>query len=178
MSTSDKRDIEITPADFPGGIDPEWRQFVSRLMSGYETAHRRLLDGYDILAQRLKSSESAVTAALELQLKMTQEYEQLMSLRHERELAAERSRARLEAFNTLTRDARALLPIAAKKLLGVPLTGNDSHGLQDLLASLSGEQIDAIVTEGKIELTHAQRQALVQVLGSLADKEQVANAAE
>jgi len=153
------------------GVDPELRQFVTRLMAGYEAAHRRLLDGYDALASRLASSEGAMTRALELQLKMTEEYERLLSLRHQRELDAERARARNEAVTAITRDVRALAPVVAKKLLGVPLTGNDSHGLQDLLASLSSDQLDAVMTNGTLELSDAQRQALVATLGSLAEKE-------
>jgi hypothetical protein len=140
-------------------------------MAGYESAHRRVLDSNEQMAARLVATEGAMTRALELQIRLTEEYEKLLSLRHERELAAEQSRARSEAMTSITRDVRALAPIVAKKLLGVPLSGNDSHGLQDLLGSLSGEQLDAVMTSGKLELSEAQRQALAMTLGSLAEKE-------
>lgn len=167
----------VEPID-AAAVIAELRQFNSRLMAGYEAAHRRLLDGYDALATRLSSSEGAMTRALELQLKMTEEYERLLSLRHERELRAESARARNEALTAITRDVRALAPVVAKKFLGVPLTGNDSHGLQDLLASLTPEQLDAIMTSGEVKLSDAQRQALAATLGSLAEKEAGNAAAE
>lgn len=178
MSESEPTAEVVESVAAAAAIIAELRQFNSRLMAGYEAAHRRLLDGYDAVSARLNSSEGAMTRALELQLKMTEEYERLLSLRHERELRAESARARSEALGQITRDVRALAPVVAKKLLGVPLTGNDSHGLQDLLASLDADQLDSIMTSGKLELSEAQRQALAATLGSLAQKEASDAAAE
>lgn len=161
-----------------GGIDPQWTSFVSRLMAGYEAAHRRVIEMYELQGRRLQDADTATARAIEMQLKMAAELEDLISRRHERELATEHARARAQALGDITRDVRAIAPLALKKLLGVPLTGNDSHGLQDLLTTLSPEQLDGVMTSGELKLSPAQQQALVHVLGSLAQKEGVSDAAE
>lgn len=153
------------------GLDSELRAFMARLMTGYEAAHRRVADLCDTMAARAEKAEGATARALELQLRLAEEREELISARHRRELETENARRRHEAFADVTRDVRALLPLVGKKLLGAPLTGNDSHGLQDLLSSMTPEQIASVIETGELKLSHAQRQLLGATLASLASSE-------
>lgn len=164
-------DIEPTmPA--PAYDATEHRLFVQRLMTGYEGAHRRVADLCDVLSERLTHAESAMTRALEMQLRLAEEREELISRRHQRELAADAAAARQAAFAGVTQDVRALLPLVTKRLAGIPLTGSDSHGMQDLLTSMTGEQLDTLMTDGSLTLSIGQRQLLVGVLQSLGATEE------
>lgn len=153
------------------GLDSELRAFMARLMTGYEAAHRRMADLCDLLAVRAEKAEGAAARALELQLRLAEEREELISRRHQRELEATLVHQRHEAMADITRDMRALMPLIGKKLLGVPLTGNDSHGLQDLLGTLTPEQISDVIERGTLQLSPAQRQLLGATLASLASSE-------
>ena len=164
--------IPVSPST---GLDSEVRQFMSRLMTGYESSHRQLRDFCDSLVQQLNQSQQNTNRSLELQIKLAQEYEELVSQRHRRDLEADAARHRKESFNELTKDVRSLALLAGKKyLLGAPLTGNDSHGMQDLLKTLSPEQIEALMTEGTLKLALGQRQLLSEVLMSLSKEEKAA----
>lgn len=165
MATADKV-IELVRAE-AGGFDTDMRQFVSRLMAGYETAHRRVADLCDTLSERLAQSEAVTARALEMQVRLAEEREELLSRRAEREHAARLVEQRGEALHQITGDLRAIVPLLAKRLIGVPLTGDDSHGLTDFLSALSAEQIEAVIVEGTLNLTEAQRIQLGSVLTAL-----------
>lgn len=157
-------------------LSPDMRQFVSRLMAGYEAAHRRIVDIHDATLARLDRAESAAARAVDTQLKMAEEYERLVSLRHERELATQLTARKVEAFGSIAKDLRSLAPIALKRWLGIPLSGNDTHGMQNLLASLDEQQIEALMSRGELRLTEGQRMALAMVIGSIAEAEEPAAA--
>lgn len=157
----------IRPPPHPGGMDPEFRQFVSRLMTGYEAGHRRVADLCDTLVARLEKAEAVTARSLELQVKIAEEREELISRRHTRELEAQAASTKAEAFSKLTADVRALAPLLGKKLLGIPLTGDDSHGLQDLLSTLTPDQIGGVIESGTLTLTLGQRQLLGATVLSL-----------
>lgn len=159
-------------------LDGELRAFMGRLMTGYEAAHRRVVDLCDTLAARAEKAESATARVLELQLRLAEEREELISARHRRELETNAALQRQRAFADVSRDVRALVPLIGKKLLGAPLTGQDSHGLQDLLSTLSTEQVGQVIESGTLQLSPAQRQLLGATLASLADGEAKAEAAE
>lgn len=172
MSNDDEKPtIPVSPST---GLDPEVRQFLSRMMAGYEAAHRTIADMSESMARAAKEAQDATAKAIQMQLKFAEEREEMLSKRHVRELEAKQAEIRTEAFAKVTADVRAALMLTAKKYLGLPLSGNDSHGLQDLLSTLSGEQIDSVMTEGRLELTVAQRQLLASTLTSLAEDEQKA----
>lgn len=149
----------------------EMRQFSSRIMVGYESAHRTIAEMAELMSKSASESQAATVRAIQLQMRVAEEHEELISKRHKRELDAKNALALAESRQALTRDATTVLKLAAKKWLNVPITGNDSHGLQDLLASLSGEQIDSLVTTGNVQLSDAQRQALLMTLTSLEESE-------
>jgi hypothetical protein len=153
------------------GLDSELRAFMGRLMTGYEAAHRRVADLCDTMAARAEKAEGATARALELQIRLAEEREELISRRHQRELEADAARQRQNAFSDVTRDVRSLLPLIGKKLLGAPLTGDDSHGLQDLLTTMSADQIASVIETGTLQLSQAQRQLLGATLASLASTE-------
>lgn len=153
------------------GLDSELRAFMGRLMTGYEAAHRRVADLCDTMAARAEKAEGATARALELQIRLAEEREELISKRHQRELEASAAQRRQDAFSDVTRDVRALLPLVGKKLLGAPLTGNDSHGLQDLLGTMSPEQVTSVIETGTLKLSQAQRELLAATLASLASGE-------
>lgn len=173
-----KPDEETTAPPMPVDFGPEVLAFMSRLMSGYEQAHRRVADLCDMLSAQNAAAQAATTQALELQLKLAAEREELLSRRVEREAIQTIAKRREEAISDVARDVRALLPAVGKRLLGVPLTGDDSHGLQDLLATLSNEQIEAVMSKGELKLSVAQRSLLASVLGSLAGEQPQPEAAE
>jgi hypothetical protein len=155
----------------------EVRQFNSRLMTGYEAAHRRVADHSDTLAAQNAELNRIAAKALEMQVKLVAEHEEMLSRRHERDIAATLAKQKAEAWGAMARDARVVGTLAVKRLAGIPITGNDSHGLQDVLASLTGEQIDSAMTTGKLQLTESQRAAIGQIFASLAEGEK-AQAAE
>lgn len=154
--------------DAPETVNVELRQFMGRLMTGYEAAHRRVADLCEVMALRAEKAEAVAARSLELQVRLAEEREAMISRKHQRELEADAARTRQEAFADVTRDVRALVPLVGKKLFGVPFSGNDSHGLQDLLATLTTEQIGTVVESGRLELSQAQRQLLAATLDSLA----------
>lgn len=155
-------------------VDAELRQFMSRLMAGYEAAHRRVADLCETMAQRAEKAEAIAARSLELQVRLAEEREELLSKKHQRQLEADAARKRQEAFADVTRDVRALVPLVGKRLLGIPLTGNDSHGLKDLLETLTAEQIASVIEHGRLELSQGQRQLLASTLSSLASQEKPA----
>lgn len=161
------RELHLVDDAQPPAIDAEYRLFVGRLMTGYESAHRRVADLCDTLAARLEQAEGTVSRALDMQLKLAQEREELLSARHQRDLESEMVRQRGEVFSDIGRDVRSLLPIAAKKFLGAPLTGDDSHGLQALLSTFSGDQIEQIIVDGQLKLSDSQRILLGSVFADL-----------
>lgn len=161
------------PPNAPLDLGPEVVRFVGRLMTGYEAAHRRVGDLCDTIMARLNEAESVAARSLEMQIRVASEREELLSARHQREMEAELVRQRGEAVNDIARDVRSLLPLAAKRLMGAPITGNDSHGLQDLLGTMSEQQVEDVMLKGELKLSPGQRQLLAAVLQDLA-----ANAAE
>jgi N-acyl-D-aspartate/D-glutamate deacylase len=168
----ERRDDEpMIPVSPSTGLDPEVRQFMSRVMVGYEAAHRTIADMAELMAKSASESQAATVRAIQLQMQLAEEREELLSKRHKRDLEAKNALALQESRKELMREGTVAVKLALKKFLGVPLTGNDSHGLQDLLASLSGEQIDGLMTTGSVTLSDAQRQALMMTLTSLAESE-------
>jgi len=170
-----KRDEELPLSDLPvspsTGLDPEVRQFFSRVMAGYEAAHRTIADMAELMAKSASEAQSATTRAIQFQVKLAEEREELISKRHRRDLEAMAAKQRQEAIGELSTDVRSVLKLAAKKFMGIPLTGNDSHGLTDLLSTMTGEQIEALMTSGTLQLSPGQRQLLASTLTSLAESE-------
>lgn len=171
MSADDELpgEMPVCPAT---GLNPEVRQFMSRLMAGYEAMHRSQQSMIDMLATRLEKSESAAAKFLELQLRLAEEREELVSKRHRRELETEAARASQENSAALMKDLRSMALLVGKKFVGVPLSGNDSHGLQDLLSTMSLEQVEKVMSTGVLELSMGQRQLLASTLSSLAQAEE------
>lgn len=167
MKEDDKPTVAVSPST---GLDSELRQFVSRLMAGYEASHRQIAELCQTMASRAEKAEGIAARSLELQVRLAEEREDLMSKRHQRELESAAALQRREAFAQVATDIRALLPLVGKKLLGAPLTGNDSHGLQDLLGTLTGEQVGTVIETGTLQLTVAQRHLLASTLASLAEE--------
>lgn len=149
----------------------ELRQFNSRLMTGYESSHRRTMELCEMLAARLEGAEKATARVLELQVRVAEEREELISQRHRRDLESELAKQKSASFAALAGDVRSLTPLVLKRLLGIPLTGNDSHGLQDLLATLEPAQIGEVIETGVLKLTVGQRQLLTSTLSSLGESE-------
>jgi hypothetical protein len=177
MNDDDEKDVAPTlPVSPNTGLDPEIRQFFSRVMAGYEAAHRTIADMAEQASKSTAELHKAVTSAIQMQMKAAEEREALISKRHKRDLedaAAQEAQANRAA---VMRDARTVLLLAGKKYLGVPLTGNDSHGLQDLLATMTPDQVDAAMTSGTIQLSDAQRHLLMSTLASLGDAEKALEA--
>lgn len=160
--------LPVSPAT---GLDPEIRQFFSRVMAGYEAAHRTIADMAEQASKSTAELHKAVANAIHMQMKAAEEREELISKRHKRDLEAAAAQEAQAARALVTRDVRTVLLLAGKKYLGVPLTGNDSHGLQDLLATMTPEQVDAAMTSGTIQLSDAQRHMLMSTIAELGDAE-------
>ncbi len=160
--------IEVSPST---GLDPEIRQFVSRVMAGYEAAHRTISEMAAQASAGQRELHTALSKLLETQLRVAEEREELISKRHKRDLEAEIAAEKMKQHAELSSDVRALLKLGAKKWAGIPITGDDSHGMQDLLASLSAEQVEGLMSSGSVTLTMAQRQSLLSTLNSLAESE-------
>lgn len=173
----DKPTLPVSPTT---GLDPEVRNFMSRMMAGYESAHRTIAEMAENMSKTAIEAQNATSRAIQMQLKYAEEREELVSKRHKRDLEAQESAQRQASFGQLTGDLRAIALLGLKKYIGIPLTGNDTHGLQDLLKTMSPEQIEKLMTEGTLQLTMAQRQSLMMVLSSLAEgeKKQLPEAAE
>jgi hypothetical protein len=148
----------------------EMRQFNSRLMAGYEAAHRTVTDVNQALLGRLEKSEENSIRAMQSRLELAEQKEELVSQRHKRELEAAEAENAARFRNEMKTDIKGLLTLGAKKFMGVPLTGNDSHGFQDLLKSMSGDQIQSAMETGTLQLTSGQQQLLVATISELAGK--------
>jgi hypothetical protein len=151
------------------GLDPEVRQFMSRVMAGYEAAHRTIAEMAELASKSTAELHRAVTSAIQMQMKAAEEREELISKRHKRDLEAAEAQKRQENSAAMMRDVRSVLMLAGKKYLGVPLSGNDSHGLQDLLSTMSPEQIESVITTGSLQLSPAQQQLLAATVISIGD---------
>lgn len=150
----------------------EQRAFSSRVMTGYEAAHGKVIEMADTLSRTAKDAQDAVSKSLTMQMSVVEERERLMSRNHTRELEAQAAQQKMRASGELTREFHLLLKLIAKKyFLGVPLTGNDSHGLQDLLQSMSPDQLETLMVSGQITLTPSQRQMLAATVMSLGEAE-------
>jgi hypothetical protein len=158
MTDKDKSELESDP------------RFVSRLMTGYEMMARRMCEMADAAMVRAEKAEAVTQRTLELQVRLQEEREDLISRRHQRQLEVEQAARKAEAFQEMQRDFRAVALLAGKKFLGAPLSGDDSHGLQDLLSSMTAEQIDDVISKGEVKLSEPQRQLLAATLMSLAGK--------
>jgi hypothetical protein len=155
--------------DKPQPFDADMVRFMARLMAGYESAHRTVVDSFQILAKRAEQAEAIASRAIEMQLRLAEEREELLSKRQHRDLEAKVAAQRQESVAQLSTDVRTLLMLTGKKFLGVPLSGNDSHGLQDLLKSFSSDQIDELMSSGQLQLSVAQRHLLASTLSSMAE---------
>lgn len=160
------------------GLDPEIRAFMSRLMTGYEASHRQIATLCETLADRGRHSEEMIARTIQLQQQMLEERERMVMQNHRRELEAAAAKDRQQALAEVKRDVRAVGLLAAKKFLGIPLTGNDSHGLQDFLSTLTPDQIDSAMSSGSITFSPAQQHQLVAIMTSLAKSEETDKAAE
>lgn len=98
----------------------EIRAFQARLMQGYENSMRQISQHAEMLAQRLTDSEAAAQKRMDAMLALAEQREQLLTQNAEREAMARIAAAREESSRALLRDARALLPIAAKKFFKRP----------------------------------------------------------
>lgn len=149
----------------------ELRLFNGRLMTGYESAHRRVAEHSDTLAIQNAELNRIAATSLEMRVKLVGEHEEMLSRRTERDIASTLAKQKAEAWGAMARDARVVGTLAVKRLAGIPLTGNDSHGFEDLLASMTNEQIDSIMQDGQLKLTEGQRAMLAQTLMSKAKAE-------
>lgn len=164
----DENALAVSPST---GLDPEIRQFLSRMMAGYEAAHRTIAEMSADARAGQRELHTALSKLLETQMRIAEEREELISKRHRRDLEAQIAAEKTRMHAELSGDVRALLKLGVKKFAGIPLTGDDSHGLQDLLASMSGEQVETLMATGTVTLTMAQRQSLMSTLNSLAESE-------
>lgn len=155
------------------GLDSEIRQFMGRIMVGYEAAHRTIADMSEANNKSVAELHKAVTTAIQLQMKAATEREELISKRHKRDLEMVEAAQQQETRATLLKDVRSILLLAGKKYLGVPLSGNDSHGLQDLLTTMTPEQIENVVATGQLQLTPAQQQLLAATIMSIAETKEL-----
>lgn len=174
----------------PGGKEPpdplkalvtilsEQRKINERMMQHAETASRRLEAQNEMLLEQVKTAHDTATRALKMQVELAEQREDLLSRRHERELAATMAQNRERALAEVLATVQSLLPLGAKQLMGIKLTGNDSHGLQDLLKALGPEQLEQLVTTGKMELNDAQRFLLVSVIQDMMAQESAKQAAQ
>lgn len=160
--------LPVSPAT---GLDPEITKFLSRMMAGYEAAHRTIADMAETASKSTAELHKAVTSAIQIQMKAAEEREELISKRHKRDIEAAEAAQRSQNFGELTRDFRSVAMLALKKFAGIPLTGNDSHGLQDFLKTVTPEQIEKVVTTGTLQLSPGQVQTLAATLSSLAENE-------
>lgn len=179
------RDVPHVPASGLGpdvspstGLDSEIRGFMGRVMTGYEQAHRRMADLCETMAARAESAERLANQALEARMKLAIELEDAISQRHARELAADGARQKQEAFAQVASDVRAIGPLVLKKLLGIPITGDDSHGLTDFLKAIGEDRVEKLFTEGTLTLSLPERQLLASTLTSLAQDEAKKKAAQ
>jgi len=157
--------VDVSPST---GLDSEVRAFMGRIMTGYEQANRRLADLCETMVHRAEKAEELASSALESRMKLTLEYEELLSQRHRRELEAEAAKQKQAAFAQVAHDVRVIAPLLLKRLIGIPLTGDDSHGLQDFLSTMTPEQFDTLMGEGRLELSIPQRQQLLGVINAFA----------
>lgn len=176
--TDDAKNESALIAELRGFI-AEQRAFTSRLMLGYEAAHRSLVDQNQNVVLRAEKAENVAVRVLEMQVKVTEEREALASQRQQRELEAMAAKQTAAHKNAIFGDLRLLGNLYVKQQLGIPLSGNDSHGLQDLLRALSVDQVDTFMAEGRLQLTDGQRQMLMSTIMSLhaEEKAKAANAA-
>lgn len=155
----------------------ELRLFNGRLMTGYESAHRRVAEHSDTLAVQNAELNRIAATSLEMRVKLVGEHEEMLSRRTERDIASTLAKQKAEAWGAMARDARVVGTLAVKRLAGIPLTGNDSHGLQDLLNTMTPDQIEDVIVKGELKLTEGQRAMLAGTLTSL-DASEKAQAAE
>lgn len=171
-----EREQPPTELSAPEFFSAEFRAFFSRVLTSHESLVRRVVEGAEEREKRADRLEAALERSIEARLEAVAEREDLLSQRHHRDLEAAAAKQRSEAFSEVTRDIRALAPLVLKKFMGVPLTGNDSHGLTDLLGSMSDEQLMHVMTTGQLQLTIGQRQLLGQTIMSLAEAEKAKQA--
>jgi len=167
---------EVQPIDVL--FNAEARAFMSRVMTGYESMVRRVCDMADSASARTERLELALQRSIEAQLDAVKEREELLSMRHQRELDTKLTERKAEAISDLSRDVRSLAPLVMKKFMGIPLTGNDSHGLSDFLNAMGEEQVYQLMTTGELRLSVSQRQLLGQTIMALAEDEKKKRAAE
>lgn len=149
----------------------EQRKLNERMFAHAETAWRRLESQNDMLQAQVKVSYETTERALKMQVELAAQHENLLSQRHERDLASSLAQQKQSMIADLMSSLQALVPLGAKQLMGIKLTGNDSHGLQDLLKAFTPEQIEELVTTGKLTLNDAQRMLLVAIFQDLAEQE-------
>jgi len=153
------------------GLDPEVRQFMSRVMAGYEAAHRTIADMARDSNKSTVELHKAVHSAIAMQMRAAEEREELISKRHKRDLEAAAAQQQQATAAELKGDVRSILMLVAKKYFGIPLTGNDSHGLNDLLSTMTPDQVQSVIETGHLQLTSAQQQLLAETIISIGDAE-------
>lgn len=169
---SDTEPSPALPVSPSTGLDPEVRGFLSRIMAGYESAHRTIVEMAQQMSRQTQLAQEAAAKALQMQMQLTEERELLQSKRHQRQMEMLREKNSAEVHAALGRDLSGLVKLAIKRWAGIPLTGDDSHGLQDFLQSMSPDQVSELMSTGQIQLTEVQRIQLANVFGSLLEAEQ------
>lgn len=157
------------PADVLFNADA--RAFMSRVMTGYEGMVRRVCDMAEHASARTERLELALQRSIDAQLEAVKEREELLSLRHQRDLDSKIAEKKVEAIGDLAGDVRALAPLVFKQFMGIPISGDDSHGLSDFLNAMGEDKVYQLMTTGKLELSMAQRHQLGQTIMSLAAAE-------
>jgi hypothetical protein len=172
VNDDEYNETPIIPVSPSTKLDPEVNKFLSRIMTGYESAHSKILELAEIMAKSARDSQEAISRATMLQIKLAEEREELISKRHKRDLEAAAALDSQKQKATLLGDVRAIGLLAAKKHLGIPLTGNDTHGFQDFIATMTGDQIQQLMTSGTLQLTTAQQTLLSNTLSGMVDKDE------
>lgn len=144
-------------------------KLLNRLITHHEVMTARILEMADVSSQRASAAEKTVARHAEAHLKTIEQLEELLSLRHERELKSAQAKRDAELKGAIVSDLRALAPLVVKKFAGIPLA--DGSGFKDLVASISEEQFGAMISGQPVTFTDAQRELLVAALGKEADKE-------
>lgn len=175
---ADDVEVEKIPVSPSTGLDSEIRSFMGRIMTGYESAHRTIAEMAEMMSKAAAESQAATVKAIRMQMQVADELEEIRSKKHKRELEAKAEEANRANRQALMQQGQVVLALAAKKWLGIPLTGDDSHGLQDLLKSMTPDQLDSLMQTGSIQLNDAQRQALMLSVASLGEAEAKKNGVE
>jgi hypothetical protein len=162
----------VVPAQGQPGEPPEHAlmRFMGRLMTGYESMASKLIEQAEISNGRVATMEKALARQSEMHMRMTEQYEELLSLRHERELQSAAAKRDAELKHAIVTDIRTLAPIVVKKLAGIPVA--DENSFRTLLDTFTPDQFESAISGRPLVLTDGQRELLAAMLDSIAKREE------